>query len=59
MQFLADTDQNATLPFLTYLRLKQFAYTEIGNFPDDFIPFNEIRNSDALILATFIPILCF
>ena len=33
-----------------YLRLVQFSYMEIGNFPGDFISLNEIRNFDTLIL---------
>ena len=57
--FIFNKDQNATFSLLTYLRLTQFSYTEKGNFPDDFIPLNEIRNFDTLILATFMTILCF
>ena len=48
--FSVDTDQNATFPLLTFLRLTQFPYTKIGNFPDDFIPFNEICNFDTPVL---------
>ena len=44
--FLFDADQNATFSLLAYLRLTQFSYTEIGNFPDDCIPLNEIGNFD-------------
>ena len=51
--FLVDADQNAKFSLSTYFRLTQFSYTEISNFPDDFIPLNEICNFDALILATF------
>ena len=32
--FLFDADQNAQFSLLTYLRLRQFSYTEIGNFPE-------------------------
>ena len=59
LNFSVDADQNATFPLLTYLRLTQFCYTEIGNFPDDVISFNEIHNFDTLIWATFMMILCF
>ena len=52
-KFLFDTDQNATFPLLTFLRLTQFSYTEMG------ISFNKIRNFDTLILATFILIIYF
>ena len=34
----------------------QFSYTKIGNFPDDFIPLNEIHYFDTLIQATFMTI---
>ena len=56
---LFDTYQNATFPLLTYLRLLQFSHTEIGNFPDKFMSFNEICIFDTPILATFMMILCF
>ena len=39
--------------------LMQFSYTEIDNFPDDFIPLNEVRNFDTLIFATFMAIFMF
>ena len=32
--------------FLSYLRLMQFSYTEIGNFHDDPLSLNEIGNFD-------------
>ena len=54
---MVDADQNAALPLLTYLRLTQFSHTEMGNIPDDFISFNEIRNFGTLILADFMKIL--
>ena len=38
---LFDADQNAQFSLLTYLRLMQFSYTKIGNFPDDFMFLNE------------------
>ena len=57
--FLFDTDQNSTFSLLSYVRLMQFSYTKTGNFPDDFISLNEIRNTDTLRLATFMTILCF
>ena len=51
--FSFDTDQNATFLALTYLKLAQFSYTDLGNFPDDFIPLNKLHNFDTSILATF------
>ena len=43
MQFSVkfDTDENATFSLLTYLRLTHISYTEIGNFPDDYIFLND------------------
>ena len=46
--FVVDANQNAIFSLLTYFRLTQFSYTEIGNFPNDFISFNENRNVDTL-----------
>ena len=43
--------------FLSWLT--QFSYTQTGNFPNDFIPLNEICKSDTPKLATFMTILCF
>ena len=57
--FVVDADQNATFSFLTYLRLTQFSYTEIGNFSDNFISLKEKRNFDTLRFATFITIFMF
>ena len=57
--FLVDTYQNAIFPLLAYLRLMQFSYTEIGNFLDDFICFNEICNFDTPRLAILMTVLCF
>ena len=51
--FSVDADQNATFSLLIYLRLMQFSYSKIGNFPDDFIPLNKLHNFDTSILATF------
>lgn len=56
---LVDADQNATFSLLTYLKLAQFSYTVIGNFPDDFVPLHKIRHFDRLILATFMTIFMF
>ena len=39
--FLIDADQNATFSLLTYFRLVQFSYTEIGHIPDHFISFDD------------------
>ena len=50
--FLVDTDQNATF-LLTGLRLMQFSYTKIGNFPDDFISFNKMHNFDTVLFGNF------
>ena len=44
--FLVDTNQNAIISFLTYLRLMQFSCTKIGKFPDSFISLNRIQNFD-------------
>ena len=44
--FLFDAAQNAPFCLVIYLRLMQFSYIDIGNFPHDFIPLNEIRNFD-------------
>ena len=57
--FLFDADQNAPCSLVTYLRFMQFSYTEIGNFPEDFIPLNEMSNFDTPRWATFMKILCF
>ena len=56
-QFFVDTDQIATFPLLTYLKLTQISYSEIRNFPDDFISFNEKRSSETLRKATFMTIM--
>ena len=40
-----DADQNAVLPMDT-LKIMQFSYTKIINFPDNCMSFNEINNSD-------------
>ena len=42
--FLFDAGQHARFSLLTYLRLTQFSYTDIGNVPDDFMSSNGIRN---------------
>ena len=57
--FSADAGQNATFSLLTCLRLKQFYYLEIGNFPDDFKSFKEIHYFETPILTTFMMILSF
>ena len=57
--FLFDAGQHARFSLLTYLRLTQFSHARIGNFPDDFIPWNKICNFDTPRLATFMTILCF
>ena len=44
---------------LTYLKLTQFPYTEMGNFPHGFVSLNEIRSFDTLKLATFTTIISF
>ena len=44
---------------MTYWRLAQFFHTEIGNFPDDFKPLNEIRNLNTPMLETFMTIFMF
>ena len=54
--FIFNKDQNATFSLLTYLRLTQFSYTEIGIFPDNFISLNKIHNFDTPRLATFMTI---
>ena len=46
--WLFDTDQNAQLSLLTYLRLMQFSYTKRGSFPDSLMSLNEIRNFHTL-----------
>ena len=56
---LVDADKNAIFSLLTYLRLTQFSYTKISNFPDNFIPLHEICNFDTPILATFMTIFMF
>ena len=39
---LFDREEYAHFSLLTYFRLKQFFYNKIGNFPDNFMPLNEI-----------------
>ena len=46
--FFVGADQNATLSLMTYLKLMQFSYTNIGSFPGDFMPLNEICKFDTL-----------
>ena len=57
--FLVDTAQNAIFTLFTFLRLTQFSCTEIGNFVDDFMPLNKIRNFHTLRWTTFLTIFCF
>ena len=57
--FLVDLDQNTIFSLLTCLRLLQFSYMKIGNFPDDFVSLNEINCFDTLRLAIFMIILSF
>ena len=42
--FLFEADQSAQFSLRTCLRLTQFSYTKIGNFPDDFLSLNEVHN---------------
>ena len=42
--FLFDAYQNGPFSPLTYLKVTQVSYTQIGNFHDDFVPLSEIRN---------------
>ena len=55
--FVSYLDQYARLALLTYLRPMQFIYTERGNFPDDFMSFNEISNFYTPMITTLRTIL--
>ena len=55
---LFDTDKKAQIYHLTYLKLTQFSYTKIVNFPDNFMSLNKICNYHTERKASFQIILC-